>query len=72
MTRITDNQATPATDNQAIVTVGSIGQQDLRHQANEELYIFFAIFFGTAKRAVSAIITKLRHQLNTTGLRYPS
>ena len=71
MTRITDNQATPATDNQAIVTVGSIGQQDLRRQANEELYNFFATLFGTAKHAASATITKLQHQLYTTGLRYP-
>ena len=37
MTRITDNQT--------IVTIGSTGEQDLRHMANEELFTFFAETF---------------------------
>jgi len=70
MTRITDNQTTPTTDNQAIVTVGSAGQQDLRHLANEELYAFYIELFSNSKKTASGIIAKLQHQLVITGLRY--
>jgi hypothetical protein len=70
MTRATDNQSTPTTDNQAIVTAGSAGQQDLRHLATEELYAFYAELFSNSKKTASGFIAKLQQQLVITGLRY--
>ena len=62
MTRITDNQT--------IVTIGSTGEQDLRHMANEELFTFFAELFAKSKKTASGIIAKLQHDLVISGLRY--
>jgi hypothetical protein len=61
---------TRTTDNQTIVTIGSTGEQDLRHMANEELYAFFVELFSKSKKSASGYIAKLRHDLVINGLRY--
>ena len=73
MTRITNTaiETTQAIENQNSVTVGSLGQQELRQGANEELYAFYAMLIGAAKQTATSAIARLQAKLFEVGLRSP-
>ena len=73
MTRITDAaiEVTSHATETHNVTACSAGQQDLRHGANEELYAFYAMLFGAAKRTATGAIARLQAKLFEVSLRTP-